>query len=73
MLNIIGTLMSMLMQVDGIDLTWITRKLMFSRFEPSGFTTNEDIRNCSSLADYIAKFLTQRYNLEDETQQGPKA
>ncbi|HBS29427.1 MAG TPA: hypothetical protein DEB06_08250, partial [Phycisphaerales bacterium] len=31
------------------------------RFEPMGATSNPDIPECSSVVDYIARFLEQRF------------
>jgi ribonucleotide reductase alpha subunit len=41
----------------GVPLDVIVAKFEHSRFEPSGFTQNPDIRMAKSLTDYIARWL----------------
>ena len=76
LLNIIGTLLSILFQIKDLDLAPILEKLRRSRFEPAGFAKFEDdeeaadldrIRNCHSLVDYIAAYIQRRYNLGQES------
>jgi len=65
----------------GVPLKAIVDKLTNTRFEPSGFTENPDIRYSSSVLDYIArwlggKFLSPEYLkprtlLEEDTTQAP--
>jgi ribonucleoside-diphosphate reductase alpha chain len=45
----------------GVPLRAIVDKLMNTRFEPSGFTQNPDIRMASSLLDYIARWLGGKF------------
>ena len=33
------------------------KKFAYQRFEPSGFTKNPDIRNASSITDYVFRWL----------------
>jgi ribonucleoside-diphosphate reductase alpha chain len=45
----------------GVPLKAIVDKLMNTRFEPSGFTQNPDIRIASSVLDYIARWLGGKF------------
>ncbi|MFM2082169.1 MAG: vitamin B12-dependent ribonucleotide reductase, partial [Verrucomicrobiota bacterium] len=37
------------------------RKFAHQRFEPSGFTKNPDIRNASSITDYVFRWLAHQF------------
>lgn len=41
----------------GVPLEDLVRKFKNTRFEPSGFTTNPEIRQATSVVDYIFKYL----------------
>ena len=45
----------------GVPLKTIVDKLTNTRFEPSGFTENPDIRYSSSVLDYIARWLGGKF------------
>ena len=45
----------------GVPLKTLVDKLTNSRFEPSGFTQNPDIRYASSVLDYIARWLGGKF------------
>jgi ribonucleoside-diphosphate reductase alpha chain len=45
----------------GVPLKDFVRKLMFSRFEPSGFTGDQNIPVATSIIDYIVRFLALNY------------
>ncbi|MFZ0880294.1 MAG: vitamin B12-dependent ribonucleotide reductase [Candidatus Acidiferrales bacterium] len=45
----------------GVPLKALVDKLMNTRFEPSGFTHNPDIRFASSVLDYIARWLGGKF------------
>ena len=49
----------------GVPLKMIVDKLTNTRFEPSGFTQNPDIRYASSLLDYIARWLGGKFISSD--------
>jgi ribonucleoside-diphosphate reductase alpha chain len=53
----------------GVPLKAIVDKLMNTRFEPSGFTQNPDIRMASSLLDYIARWLGAKFISPDYLKQ----
>jgi len=50
----------------GVPLKVIVSKLIFSKFEPSGITKNENIRFTTSIVDYLAKYLGYKFLNEDE-------
>ena len=52
----IGTLTSLALQY-GVPLEALIKKFAHQRFEPSGFTKNPDIRNASSIIDYVFRWL----------------
>jgi ribonucleoside-diphosphate reductase alpha chain len=52
----IGLLLSLSLQY-GVPLEAITGKLKHTRFEPSGITSNKDIRFTTSPMDYISRWL----------------
>ena len=45
----------------GVPLKTIVDKLASTRFEPSGYTENPDIRYATSVLDYIARWLGGRF------------
>jgi ribonucleoside-diphosphate reductase alpha chain len=56
----IGTLTSMALQY-GVPLDALVRKFAHQRFEPSGFTKNPEIRNASSIPDYVFRWLALQF------------
>ena len=56
LMDTIGTLTSIALQY-GVPLQSLVRKFAYQRFEPSGFTKNPDIRNATSIADYVFRWL----------------
>lgn len=56
----IGTLTSMALQY-GVPLEALARKFAHQRFEPSGFTSNPEIRNASSITDYVFRWLALQF------------
>lgn len=49
----------------GLPLDVLVNKFSHSRFEPSGFTQNPNIRIAKSITDYIARWLGQKFLSED--------
>ncbi len=53
----------------GVPLDALAHKFIYSRFEPSGFTENPNIRIATSIVDYIFRYLAKRFlpkeSLED--------
>ena len=58
--HLIGTLTSMAFQY-GVPLDALVRKFAHQRFEPSGFTKNAEIRNASSITDYVFRWLALQF------------
>jgi ribonucleoside-diphosphate reductase alpha chain len=60
LMDAIGTLTSMALQY-GVPLDALVRKFAHQRFEPSGFTKNSEIRNASSISDYVFRWLAIQF------------
>ncbi|HEX4640800.1 MAG TPA: vitamin B12-dependent ribonucleotide reductase, partial [Chthoniobacterales bacterium] len=56
LMDTVGTLTSIALQY-GVPLESLVKKFAYQRFEPSGFTKNPDIRNATSIADYVFRWL----------------
>jgi ribonucleoside-diphosphate reductase alpha chain len=56
----IGTLTSLALQY-GVPLEALVRKFAHQRFEPSGFTKNSEIRNASSITDYVFRWMAMQF------------
>jgi ribonucleoside-diphosphate reductase alpha chain len=50
----------------GIPLHTLTEKLKGTRFGPSGFTGDPDIKSCSSPLDLLARWLEHKFPLPEE-------
>ena len=64
----LATIVSISLQY-GIPLKDFVKKMMFLRFEPAGFTSNPEIRTCTSIVDYIFRYLGLHYLPEQEKQE----
>jgi ribonucleotide reductase alpha subunit len=64
LLNVFATAVSIGLQY-GVPLEKYVEKFINTKFDPSGFTHNPDIRMCSSVVDYIFRWLAQEF-LESE-------
>ncbi len=60
LLDILGIWTSMLLQV-GVPLDDLCNKMIGVSFEPKGRTSNPDIPECSSIADYVFRWLKRKY------------
>jgi ribonucleoside-diphosphate reductase alpha chain len=60
LMDSIGALTSMALQY-GVPLEALVKKFAHQRFEPSGFTKNPDIRNASSITDYVFRWLALQF------------
>ncbi len=56
LMDTVATLSSLALQY-GVPLESLVKKFAYQRFEPSGFTKNPDIRNATSITDYIFRWL----------------
>lgn len=52
---------NMLQRCDREDAIKLLRSFTNQRFEPAGATSNKKIPRCTSLVDYIARWLLRRY------------
>ncbi len=60
LMDAVGTLTSMALQY-GVPLEALVRKFAHQRFEPSGFTKNAEIRNASSIIDYVFRWMALQF------------
>src|SRR6187551_1605919 len=60
LMDTVGTLTSIALQY-GVPLESLVKKFAYQRFEPSGFTKNPDIRNATSITDYIFRWLACQF------------
>jgi len=65
MVDSIATITSIAIQY-GVPLKDLVDKMMYRRFDPSGFTSNPDIRSCTSIVDYIFRYLGMKYLSEED-------
>jgi ribonucleoside-diphosphate reductase alpha chain len=56
LMDTVATLTSISLQY-GVPLESLIKKFAYQRFEPSGFTKNPDIRNATSIIDYVFRWL----------------
>ena len=60
LMDTIGTLVSLSLQY-GVPVEAMVKKFAHTRFEPSGFTKNPDIRNAKSIPDYIFRWMGNQF------------
>ncbi len=60
LMDTVATLTSMALQY-GVPLQSLVKKFAYQRFEPSGFTRNPDIRNATSITDYVFRWLACQF------------
>jgi len=60
LMDCVGTLTSMALQY-GVPLEALVKKFAHQRFEPSGFTKNPEIRNASSIIDYVFRWMALQF------------
>jgi ribonucleoside-diphosphate reductase alpha chain len=60
LMDTVGTLTSIALQY-GVPLESLAKKFAYQRFEPSGFTKNPDIRNATSITDYVFRYLACQF------------
>ena len=60
LMDTIGTLTSMALQY-GVPLDILARKFSHQRFEPSGWTRNPNIRQATSITDYVFRWMAQEF------------
>jgi ribonucleoside-diphosphate reductase alpha chain len=60
LMDTVGTLTSIALQY-GVPLESLVKKFAYQRFEPSGFTKNQDIRHATSITDYVFRWLACQF------------
>ncbi len=60
LMDSVGALTSMSLQY-GVPLEALVKKFAHQRFEPSGFTKNPDIRQASSIIDYVFRWMACQF------------
>lgn len=55
-----ATMVSLALQW-GVPLQDIVEKLKNSRYSPAGFTNNSEIKTCTSITDYVVRFLELKF------------
>jgi ribonucleoside-diphosphate reductase alpha chain len=60
LMDSVAALTSMALQY-GVPLEVLVKKFSHQRFEPSGFTKNPDIRQASSIMDYVFRWLGMQF------------
>ena len=56
LMDTIGTLVSIALQY-GVPVEILAQKFKHQRFEPSGFTSNKEIKQASSIIDYVFRWM----------------
>lgn len=72
LLDAFATVVSIALQY-GVPLEKLTKKLMFTRFEPSGFTRHSGVGQATSVIDFIMRWLAFRFEpqiMEGYTREG---
>ena len=65
LMDALGILVSMTLQY-GVPLSALVNKFIHTKFEPSGFTSNNNITHASSIIDYIFTWLAMEFLSEEE-------
>lgn len=65
LMDVFATAISLALQY-GVPLTVLVEKFAHTRFEPSGFTKNQEIPMASSVCDYIFRWLGIKFLKGDE-------
>jgi ribonucleoside-diphosphate reductase alpha chain len=60
LMDAIGTLTSMALQY-GVPLEALVKKFAHQRFEPSGFTKNQELGRASSITDYVFRWMALQF------------
>src|SRR5205085_8632900 len=71
LMDTIGALTSMALQYN-VPLEGLVKKFAHQRFEPSGFTKNPDIRNASSIIDYVFRWMGCQFVVGYKESTAPK-
>lgn len=69
LLHCLALMVSTMLQ-HGISLAKVADKLKGVKFEPSGLTSNKKIPMVSSVADYLGRWLEQRFIIDQGSEGG---
>lgn len=69
LMDVVGVLSSLLLQ-HGANVDAVCNKLTSTAFMPAGVTDNPDIPTCTSVADYVFKWVQREYSARRK-QHGP--
>jgi ribonucleoside-diphosphate reductase alpha chain len=72
LLDTIAVLTSIALQY-GVPVETLARKFEFTRFEPSGWTNNPDLRRANSIVDYLFRWLGSQCSEDYRVEQASKA
>jgi ribonucleoside-diphosphate reductase alpha chain len=72
LVDTIAVLTSMALQY-GVPVEALARKFEFTRFEPSGWTNNPELRRANSIVDYLFRWLGSQCSDEYRAEQASKA
>ena len=64
LMDAVGTLTSVALQ-SGVPLSTLVKKFAHMRFEPMGWTRNQDIPHADSILDYVFRWMGARYLAAD--------
>jgi ribonucleoside-diphosphate reductase alpha chain len=65
LMDCVGTLTSLALQY-GVPLETLASKFSHVRFEPSGFTNDNQIRSASSIIDYVFRWLEAQFLVKED-------
>jgi ribonucleoside-diphosphate reductase alpha chain len=71
LLDTIAVLTSMALQY-GVPVETLARKFEYTRFEPSGWTENPELRRANSIVDYLFRWLGTQCSEAYRAEQGGK-
>lgn len=71
LLDSFATMVSLGLQY-GVPLQKLVEKFKSQTFEPNGITTNPDIRMCSSVVDYVFRFMENEFILKEQLEEAKK-
>jgi ribonucleoside-diphosphate reductase alpha chain len=72
LVDTIAVLTSMALQY-GVPVEALARKFEYTRFEPSGWTKNPELRRVNSIVDYLFRWLGSECSEEYRAEQAVKA
>lgn len=64
----VATLTSIALQ-SGVPLKSMVSKFAYTKFEPSGFTGNDEVKDATSILDYIFRWLAVKFMTEEEREE----